>query len=156
MKVIIASDHAGFALKAILTQFLAAQGHDVEDVGAHEHDPTDDYPVYMKTAAERLEDEVANGESVMAVVIGWSGQGEAIAMNRFPAVRAAVFYGGSDEVITLSREHNDSNVLALGAGLLTPELAMHAVALWMSTPFSGEERHVRRNEALEQMNDHLW
>ena len=156
MKVILASDHAGFALKSHIAQFLGAEGHEVIDVGAHDMDPTDDYPVFMKTAGERLEDELANGERAFAIVLGKSGQGEAMAMNRFPEVRAVVYYGGSEDVLKLSREHNDSNTLSLGAGFLTPEQALAAVTLWIATPFSGEERHTRRNEALVHMSDRMW
>jgi len=156
MKVVLASDHAGFALKAHIAQFLNVQGHEVVDVGAHDMDPTDDYPVFMKTAGERLEDELANGEEAVAIVFGKSGQGEAIAMNRFPEVRAAVYYGGNEDMLTLSRQHNNSNVLSLGAGFLTPEQAISSVTVWLGTPFSGEERHARRNEALTHMNDKMW
>ena len=156
MKVILASDHAGFALKEAVKAFLLTAGIAIDDAGADEFDPTDDYPVFVKTAMERLEDAVANEETARAVIFGKSGQGEAMAANKFAGVRAAVFYGGSDDSIVLSREHNDSNVLSLAGGFLTPEQAVHAVALWLETPFSGEERHARRNEALAEMTDRHW
>lgn len=156
MKVILASDHAGFALKEAVRQFLITAQIEVDDVGAHEFDDTDDYPVYIKTAMEHLEDAIANEEEVRAIVFGKSGQGEAMAANKYALVRAAVFYGGSDDIITLAREHNDSNVLALAGGFLTSDQALHAVALWLETPFSGEERHFRRNQALSELTDRHW
>jgi len=156
MKVILASDHAGFALKEAVKTFILAAGIAVDDVGANEFDPTDDYPVFVKNAMEHFEDALANEEEARAIIFGKSGQGEAMAANKFPGVRAAVFYGGSDDVIVLSREHNNSNVLSLAGVFLTPEQAVHAVALWLETPFSGEERHSRRNEALAEMTDRHW
>jgi len=156
MKVILASDHAGFSLKEAVKTFLLTAGIAIDDVGAHEFDPTDDYPVFVKTAIEHLEDTLANEEDARAIVFGKSGQGEAMAANKFSGVRAAVFYGGSDDIIVLSRVHNNSNVLSLAGGFLTPEQALHAVALWLETPFSEEDRHARRNEALAEMTDRHW
>lgn len=144
-KLFLASDHAGFELKNALAAFLREQGHEVEDLGPHALDPGDDYPDFIKPLAER----VAGTPGAMGVALGGSGEGEAMAADRVPGARAAVYYGGDLNIIRLSREHNDANILSLGARFLTPEQAKEAVALWLATPFSGEERHVRRIEKLD-------
>lgn len=149
MKLYIASDHAGFEMKRELISFLLEQNLEVYDCGPKEYVHDDDYPDYISIAAE----EVSKDPDVRAIVIGYSGQGEAIVANRFPRVRAAVFYGGSKHVLTLSREHNDANVLSLGANFITTKEAKEAVLLWLHTKFTGEERHVRRIEKIEQYNN---
>lgn len=148
MKIYIASDHAGFALKSELIPFLKERRFDVEDCGPKEYVHDDDYPDYISRVAEKISRHPNLGN--FGIVIGWSGQGEAIVANRFPNVRCAVFYGGPKYVLTLSREHNDANVLSLGAHFLTSDDAKKAVLLWLSTEFSGEERHVRRIKKIEQ------
>lgn len=156
MKIVLASDHAGFDLKAELAVFLASLGYDVEDVGAMQYDEEDDYPDFIAEAARRVS---TGGGMVRAIVLGGSGQGEAIAANRFPHVRAVVYNGESrgavfndlDE-IALSREHNDANVLSLGARFLTVPEAKEAVQRWLTTPFSGDARHVRRIEKIERVS----
>lgn len=140
MKIAFGADHAGFELKGILTSLLTENGHEVIDCGATSEDPADDYPDFVRPAAQA----VADGTAERAIVIGGSGQGEAIVANRIPGIRAAVFYGGPEEIVTLSREHNDANVLSLGARFLTTDTARAMVMLWLSTAFSGDERHVRR------------
>ena len=147
MRVVLASDHAGFALKGDLAAWLKTEGHEVEDMGPHELDPNDDYPTYIMPLAEK----VAQDKDLLGIVIGHSGQGEAIAANRVPGARAAVFYGGPDEIVTLSRQHNGANILSLGAHFVDTEAAKRAVDLWLSTPFSGEERHVRRIAQLDRL-----
>ncbi|MEK7147937.1 MAG: RpiB/LacA/LacB family sugar-phosphate isomerase [Patescibacteria group bacterium] len=145
MKIFIGSDHAGFELKGKLIPFLKDLGHEVEDKGAFEYNKDDDYPDFIKPIAEA----VSNDKNTKGIVIGNSGQGEAICANRIKGVRAAVYYGGNLEVIKLSREHNDANVLSLGAGFLGEE-SFEAIKMWLETPFSGEERHVRRLAKLDQ------
>ena len=139
-KIFIASDHAGFELKETLKQFLVEQNYDVEDCGSSTFDPHDDYPDYVLPCAQK----VAQNKDSFGVVVGLSGQGEAIAANRVLGVRAAVYYGGPKEVLVLSREHNDANVLSFGAKFVTAEEAKDAVLLWLGTDFLGDERHVRR------------
>jgi ribose 5-phosphate isomerase B len=148
MKIYIASDHAGFSLKAELLPFLLAHRFEVVDFGPTEYKHDDDYPDYISRVAEKIS-EHPNLDN-FGIVIGWSGQGEAMVANRFPNVRAAVFYGGPKHVLTLSREHNDANILSLGAHFLTSDDAKKAVLLWLGTEFSGEERHIRRIEKIEQ------
>ncbi|HVY72511.1 MAG TPA: RpiB/LacA/LacB family sugar-phosphate isomerase [Candidatus Paceibacterota bacterium] len=140
MKIYIASDHAGFELKQKLINFLREQGRDVEDLGPSIYIEGDDYSDTIVPLAVN----VAQNKGSSGIAIGGSGQGEAMVCNRAPGVRAAVYYGGSHEVLTLSRQHNDANVLALGARFMLEEEAKEAVSLWLETPFSNDERHVRR------------
>jgi ribose 5-phosphate isomerase B len=144
-KIYLASDHAGYELKEALGPFLSERGYEVEDLGPAELDPADDYPDYLMMLGRH----VAGEKGTMGVGIGGSGQGEAIAANRVKGARAAVFYGGPDEIIKLSREHNDANILSLGARFLTQEQAKNAVILWLTTPFSNDERHARRIAKLD-------
>ena len=147
MKIYIASDHAGFALKQELVLFLSARGFEVFDCGPEEYVHDDDYPDYISRVAEKISEHPH--VQVRGIVIGSSGQGEAMVANRFRNVRAAVFYGGPKHVLTLSREHNDANILSLGAHFLTSDDAKKAVLLWLGTEFSGGERHIRRIEKIE-------
>lgn len=146
MKIYIASDHAGFALKAELVPFLLARGFEVFDCGPEEYVHDDDYPDYISLLAEKISEH----PQVKGIVIGSSGQGEAMVANRFAHVRCAVFYGGPKHVLTLSREHNNANVLSLGAHFLTSGDAKKAVLLWLGTDFSKEERHIRRIAEIEK------
>jgi ribose 5-phosphate isomerase B len=146
MKIFIASDHAGFELKGKLIPYLQELGCVVEDKGPFEYDAVDDYPDFIKLVAEVVD----KGGKVRGVVIGKSGQGEAMQANRFKGVRAAVYYGGNMEIVKLSREHNDSNILSLAAGFVSDEEAKSAVKLWLETPFSDEARHVRRINKLDE------
>ena len=143
--VCIASDHAGFALKQVLLDMLQDEGYHVEDLGPGVLDPSDDYPDYIIPLARKI----AEQKDLCGIVIGGSGQGEAIAANRVPGVRAAVYYGGPSDIVRLSREHNDANVLSLGARFLSQEEADAAVRLWLTTVFSEAERHVRRIAKLD-------
>ena len=140
MRVIFAADHAGYELKEVLKSFVEGLGHTVVDVGAHAYDAADDYIPFMKAAAA----EVAADPATKAIILGKSGEGEAMVANRTRGVRAAVYYGGAPEIITLSREHNDANALSLGAAFLNDDDAKAAVKVWLETPFSGEARHARR------------
>lgn len=140
MIIYLAADHAGFQLKEAIKKFLIAKGHEVQDFGAFSYDEKDDYPDFVKLAAET----VSKNPNDRAIILGASGQGEAMAANRYKGVRAAVLDMYDEEVIKLSRQHNDANVLSLGARFLKETQALKAVELWLSMPFSEEERHVRR------------
>lgn len=144
-KVYVASDHAGFELKGLLAHFLLDGGYEVEDLGPHELNTQDDYPDYIAPLAKR----VAAEPGSFGIAIGGSGEGEAMSANRIEGARAAEFYGGNIDVVKVSREHNDANILSLGARFVSPEEARAAVELFLSTPFSGDERHVRRIEKLD-------
>ncbi len=146
MKIYIGSDHAGFELKEKLIPFLQELGHEVEDKGAFTYEAGDDYPDYVKPVAGA----VSQDKDAKGIVLGGSGEGEAMATEDAPGVRTAVWYGGTLEVVRLSRVHNDANILSLGARFITEEEAKEAVKLWLETPFSGDERHVRRIAKLDQ------
>lgn len=154
MKIIFAADHAGFDLKEKLFPFVRELGFEVEDVGAHELIAEDDYPDYVSLASRAVSSDPQNTK---AIVLGGSGQGEAMVANRFPHVRAVVFNGQfhpadgrlTPKEIVVSREHNDANILSLGARFLSETEAKAAVKEWLETAFSGEERHMRRNEKID-------
>ncbi len=148
MKIIVASDHAGFKLKNKVRDFLIEQGFDVEDMGAHVFDPADNYPEIMLPVAMRIVDDP---EKTNAIIFGKSGQGEAIICNRLPGVRAAVYYGKNLEIVRLSKEHNNANILSIGADFIDEEEAKEAVRVWISTAFSFDERHIKRNEMLDSI-----
>ena len=140
MTIYLASDHAGFELKGKIKDFLVKNGYEAEDLGPFAYDANDDYPELIRPAAER----VSQNPEDRAIVLGGSGQGEAMVSNRYKNVRAAVYYGGNMDIVKLSREHNNANVLSFGARFVKEEEALEAVKLWLETPFSAEERHHRR------------
>ena len=146
MTIFLGTDHAGFELKAYIAEKLAQNGFTVVDCGAKIFDPEDDYPVFIRVVAQEVSKDPQNARGI---IFGGSGQGEAIAANRHAGVRAAVYYGGPIDIVRLSREHNDANILSFGARFVTPEDAWTAVSLWLQTSFTHEERHVRRNDAIE-------
>ncbi len=146
--IYFATDHAGFELKNILVDYVKnTLGYTVEDCGPMVFDPDDDYPDFISQAAQK----VSKAPTCKAIILGGSGQGEAIVANRFSHVRAAVYYGGPDEIVKLSREHNDANILSLGARFLTQQKAKEVVQLWLETPFSKDERHIRRIKKIEHV-----
>ena len=145
MKIFIGADHAGFDLKQELSQFLGEHGHTVIDKGAYSIKSDDDYPEYIIPVAN----EIALHKDSKGIIIGGSGQGEAICANRIKGVRAALYYGGNPEILKLSREHNNANVLSLGARFLSFNEAKEAVTLWLATEFSDDERHKRRIDKIE-------
>lgn len=147
--IILAADHAGFAAKEAVKKFLIGKDYQVTDVGAHELKEGDDYPVYMAAAALKVAEDITGGTK--AIIFGGSGQGEAMVANRFPGVRAAVWYGGDIEILKKSREHNDANVLSIGARFVGEQAACEAVAKWLETSFSGDERHKRRIEQIDSI-----
>ena len=136
MRIAIGSDHAGFAYKEMIRRALAEQGHEVRDFGTTTEEPVD-YPAYIRPVAEA----VARGEYERGIVLGGSGNGEAMVANRVRGVRCAVCW--NHESTRLARAHNDSNVLALGQRLISPEQALEIVRIWLDTPFDGG-RHARR------------
>lgn len=148
----IGSDHAGFDLKNEIVRFLEQQHYEVIDHGAYELDPEDDYPDFILPVAVS----VAEDPNSKGIILGGSGQGEAMVANRVLGVRATVFYGepvnSEESIIELSKQHNDANVLSLGARFLTDEEALEAVQLWLETSFSEEERHARRIAKIDEID----
>lgn len=144
MRVYVASDHAGFELKAFLREHLTQRGFDVTDVGALRYDAEDDYPAFCIEAGRRV---VADAGS-LGVVIGGSGNGEQIAANKVAGVRAALAW--NPDTARLAREHNDANVIAIGARMHDEATAAALVELFLTTPFSGAERHARRIAEVAQ------
>lgn len=146
--VAIASDHAGFELKQELSSFLKEEGYEIVDHGACVYDKGDDYPDFVKLVAR---DVSRHPDTLRGIVLGGTGTGEAIVCNRFPNVRAAVYYGGNVDIVTLSREHNDANILSIGARFIGLPEAKMVVKNWLETPFTEDERHIRRIEKIDKL-----
>ena len=140
MKIHLAADHAGFSHKEFLKKYLIESGYDVVDHGAKFYDEHDDYPSFIHDRAKAVSEDVYS----KGVIFGGSGQGEAIVANKTKGIRAVVYYGGEQKIITLSREHNDANILSIGARFIEEESLIPLVMLWLQTPFSEEERHIKR------------
>jgi ribose 5-phosphate isomerase B len=140
MKIAIASDHAGFLYKEAIKVWLIAAHHEVKDFGTTSTAPVD-YPDFIRPAAEA----VANGQCERGIVLGGSGNGEAMVANKVHGIRCALCW--NDETASLSRHHNDANVLSLGERMISQEIALQIVEIWLSTPFDGG-RHIARIEKM--------
>jgi ribose 5-phosphate isomerase B len=148
-KILVASDHAGFGLKERLIAYLKELGYEVEDKGAFEYNEEDDYPDFIIPLAREVSQ---RPNEIKGIIFGGSGQGEAMAANKFSGVRAALYYGQGqcvvrdedESIIKLSREHNDANILSLGARFVTEEEMKRVVKEWLDTPFVDNDRHKRR------------
>ena len=174
--IYLGADHRGYELKEKAKQWLTDWNYQFEDCGAFEYNKGDDYPDFISKVAQKVSEDSENNQGI---ILGMSGQGEAIVANKFKGVRAVVFYGPSyelkgfkswamalgghagivegmyndklKEIITLSREHNNANVLSLGASFLHERAAKYFIKLWLETKFSGEERHIRRINKIKQL-----
>ena len=144
MKIHLATDHAGLDLKNSIREYLINQGYDVKDHGAYEYDALDDYPDFIIPCAKAVSKDLNS----RGIIFGGSGQGEAMAANRIKGVRAAVFYNGPDEIIQLSRKHNNANILSIGARFMMESEIQSAIEIWLKEPFEGG-RHVKRIEKLD-------
>lgn len=162
MKIYFAADHAGFALKNALIEHVRTLGYEAEDMGAFSQNPDDDYPDFVTTCAKKVAEECSAGgdDSARGILIGGSGQGEAMAANRISGIRAAVFYGprqvtesldiegGRSEdgldAVRLPRMHNNANILSIGARFVSGNDADEAIRIFLETPFSDSPRHARR------------
>jgi ribose 5-phosphate isomerase B len=142
VRVYLGSDHAGYELKAAIVAWLGEAGHEAVDCGPASYDPDDDYPVYVLRAAQGV---IADPGS-LGIVIGGSGNGEQIAANKVPGVRAALAW--TADTARLARQHNDANVLSLGARQYSTQEAVSFARDFIETPFSGEPRHVRRLDMI--------
>ena len=145
MKIHLATDHAGLELKEKVKLYLFDLNYEVIDHGAYEYDALDDYPDFIFPCANA----VSNDPKSKGIILGGSGQGEAMAANRVKGVRAAVFYNGPDEIIKLSRQHNNANILSLGARFMSEEEMYKIIEVWLSTDFESG-RHQRRIEKLDE------
>lgn len=152
--IFIASDHAGFYLKKALIQYLHVKEYEVEDCGAFKMDEADDYPDFIIPCALRVAKSHARGKlDDVGIVIGASGNGEAIAANKVKGIRAAVFYGANAQVAVLAKSHNNANILSIGARFTSEDEAKAAVAAWLDAEFANEERHVRRIEKIRKIDE---
>lgn len=145
--IYLASDHAGFDLKKEIIAFLTMSKLDYEDIGAFVYDEKDDYPDFIIPAAEKV---AVDPENNLGIVIGGSGQGEAIAANKVRNIRAALYYGGPIDIVTLSRVHNHANVLSLGARFVSKEEAIKVITIWLNTSYVNRDRHSRRIEKIQR------
>ncbi len=143
--IYLAGDHAGFYLKQKVKAWLKKQKYKIVDCGPLVYHEDDDYPDFVIPLAEK----VAKGRDSKGIIIAGSGQGEAIAANRIRGARAAFYYGGNPKILKLSREHNDANILSLGARFLNEKQTKNAIKLWLKTPFSNVERHKRRLRKID-------
>ena len=147
MRIHIGSDHAGLEFKAKIIAHLQSQGHQVTDHGPHSFDPLDDYPEFCIPAALAT----AKDPGSFGIVLGGSGNGEQMAANKVKGVRAALVW--SVEIAKLAREHNDANVISLGGRMHDEKLCLELVDTFLSTPFSNDERHVRRISLISKYEE---
>jgi len=158
MKILVGSDHAGFGLKEKLIPYLKELGYEVEDKGAFEYKEDDDYPDYVIPVAREVS---KRPNEMRGIVIGGSGQGEGMAANKFSDIRATVFYGERQCVVTeehesiikISRADNDANILSLGARFITEEEMREAVKEWLDTPFKNTEKYKRRITKMDRIHE---
>jgi len=141
--IVLATDHAGFELKEHVKKFLIKKGYDIKDFGALEYDGLDDYPDFILPAAKYISE-----HKLIGIIFGGSGQGEAMAANRINGIRAAVFYNGPNEIVELSRLHNNANILSIGARFVNNQEVEKVIELWLSTDFE-EGRHEKRIKKLD-------
>ena len=147
-KIFLGADHAGFELKEEVKRYLKGLGMEVEDKGAYKFDSQDDYPDFIVHVAKKVAEDPKNNKGI---IFGASGQGEAISANKIKGIRAALYYGGSMNIVKLSRTHNNANILSLGARFLKKDEAIEAVDTWLKTDFSNEARHIRRIKKIEDI-----
>ncbi|TSC82911.1 MAG: ribose 5-phosphate isomerase B [Parcubacteria group bacterium Gr01-1014_19] len=141
MKIYLGGDHAGLQLKDKVKAVLAEWGYEVKDFGPFEFNNDDDYPDFVKPVAEAVAKEPENSRGIL---FGGSGQGEAMVANRYKKIRATVFYGGPEDIVSLSRQHNNANILSIGVRFIEEKEAMRVIKMWLEAKFPAEERHKRR------------
>ena len=146
--IYLGTDRAGFELKEKIKKWLSEWDYEYEDMGAYEYNKKDDYPDFISLVGEKVS---ADPENSKGIILGGSGQGEAVVANKYKGVRAVIYYGGSKEMIIHMREHDDANILSLGADFIDESKAQEVIKLWLETPFPNEERHVRRLQKIKQL-----
>lgn len=144
--IYLATDHAGFAHKEAIKRWLQSEGRTIVDMGASHYDEGDDFPDFIKLAAQKVS---RDPEGSTAIIFGGSGEGEAMVANRFSGVRATVYYGGQPAIITLSREHNDANVLSIGARFVSIDEAKAVIWEWLHGTKGIDEKYHRRNVKID-------
>lgn len=149
MRIHIATDHAGLEFKDKLRTHLEQQGHQVSDHGAYQYDPDDDYPAFIISAAEAVSKEQQEGGQCLGVVFGGSGNGEQIAANKVRGIRAALVW--NRDTAKLARDHNNANIISIGARQHSEKEVLDLIDIFISEPFTGEERHTRR---IQQITDY--
>lgn len=147
MKIYLAADHAGFELKEEIKKHLQDKSQDVEDCGNLNYDVDDDYPDFIVLAAQKVSEDPGS----FGIVVGKSGNGEAIVANKIKGIRCA--FGFNDESVKLSRLHNNANMLSLGSSFVELDYAKKLVDLFLETQFSNEERHTRRLEKIKSLEN---
>ena len=145
-KIFLAADHAGLDVKGQIKEILRKRNLDFEDLGPFEYNSLDDYPDFISRVAKKVSN---NPEKNIGIILGGSGQGEAIVANRFANVRAIVYYGGPKEILKLSKEHNNANILSLGARFIKKEEMELIINTWLNELFTNEKRHVKRIKKIE-------
>ena len=143
MIIYIGTDHKGFRIKEKVKAWLLSWGYEVEDFGAHSLNPDDDYPDFASRVAEKIS-ENPDSEKVRGLILGATGQGEAIVANKYNGVRASVYYGEPEEIVALARDHSDANIMSIGVLFMEEDAMRDMIKLWLEKPFSGTERHKRR------------
>lgn len=142
MIIHIATDHAGLEIKELIKQDLTKKGHDIVDHGAYTFDPEDDYPAFIIEAAEAVVRDQLHSKQALGVIFGGSGNGEQIAANKVAGIRAALVW--NESTAKLARQHNNANVISIGARQHTEAEMLHLIDTFITQPFTGDERHVRR------------
>ncbi len=145
----LATDHAGFEMKESVKSWLLSEGFKVTDHGADNIDPLDDFPDYIAKAARAVAKSPSHNKGL---IFGGSGQGEAMMANRFKKIRATVYYGGNEQIIVVSREHNNANVLSLGARFMTHNHAKKVIWSWLHGKASTAKKYTRRNKKLDTLS----
>jgi len=145
--IYIATDHAGFETKNAIVKYLMDKGIDCTDIWPFEYDALDDYPDFIIPCAEKVAEDLENN---LGIVLGWSGQGEAIAANKVKWIRAAIYYGGDKDILTLSKLHNNANILSLWGRFLSEAEALEAIDIWLEAKYEHEERHQRRIDKISK------
>jgi ribose 5-phosphate isomerase B len=150
--IYLATDHAGLEHKNAVAAWLQEEGVSVTDFGAFVSNPDDDFPTYISQAARTVS---MYPQQTAAIVFGGSGQGEAMLANRFPRIRAAVYYGGPDEIVTVSRQHNDANVLSIGARFVSIDESKRLIWEWIHTARFEEAKYIRRNQQISHITKQI-
>lgn len=148
MTIYIGTDHKGFRIKEKVKAWLTDWGYEIEDVGAHSLDPNDDYPDYASQVATKVS---ADPDKTRGIILGATGEGEAIVANKYNGVRCSIYYGGPEEIVALSRDHSDANIFSIGVLFLDEETMKKTIKLWLDKPFSGMERHIRRLAKIKEI-----